>query len=249
MKINVYSTSENADFAAAQRFVEIVKQIKKPKVGLATGTTPIGFYAHLVKFYQQGILSFKNMTTYNLDEYIGLSPDHPQSFSVFMDKHLFSCVDLPLEQRHIPLGNTSDSQLEVKRYNSLVEADSPLDLQLLSIGLNGHIGFNEPGETLSAPAHLVQLSDETRKVNEKSFPSDEVVPSSAITLGLGSIMKSKTIVFIAKGEEKAEILKKAFEGPLTTAVPGSFLQLHPNLEVFLDKDSAKYLTKNINVIT
>lgn len=249
MKINIYPTVEEADYAAALRFVELVKPIQKPKIGLATGTTPIGFYAQLVKFYQEGILSFKDMTTYNLDEYIGLSPNHPQSFAAFMDDHLFSAIDLPVAQRYIPQGDTADSHLEVERYNSLVEEDSPLDIQLLSIGLNGHIGFNEPGETLSTSAHLVHLTDETREVNQKSFPPDQLVPSSAITLGLGAIMKAKMILFIAKGDAKAEILKQAFEGPLTTHVPGSFLQLHPQMEVFLDKDAAKYLTVNINVVT
>ncbi|QUG40687.1 glucosamine-6-phosphate deaminase [Psychrobacillus sp. INOP01] len=249
MKINIYPTAEEADYAAALRFTEIVKSVIKPKIGLATGTTPIGFYAQLVKFYQKGVLSFKDMTTYNLDEYIGLSPDHPQSFAAFMDNHLFSAIDLPAAQRNIPHGDTADSHLEAERYNSLVEGNSPLDLQLMSIGLNGHIGFNEPGETLSTSAHLVHLTEETREVNKKSFTQGEVVPSSAITLGLGAIMKAKRILFLAKGDEKAEILKQAFEGPLTTKVPGSFLQLHPHMEVFLDKDAAKYLTVNINVVT
>lgn len=241
MNLHIFSTEEEVDAAAAEYFISSIRHIPKPKIGLATGNTPIEFYKKLVSHHDEGRISFENMETYNLDEYAGLPPENPNSFAAFMTQHLFSKVDLPLSQRHIPRGDTEDHVAEAKRYNKLVEKASPLDIQLLSVGLNGHIGFNEPGTQLSAPAHVISLTEETRRVNSKSFSSIDKVPSLAITLGLSAILKAKTILFIAKGKEKAKILNDSFYGPVTTQVPGSFLQLHANLEVFLDEEAASQL--------
>ena len=158
-----------------------------------------------------------------------------------MKKHLFSQVDITDGKIHIPNGAASDIEAEAERYEGLLQNAGQLDVQILSIGLNGHIGFNEPGQTLHAETHVVTLTEDTREVNSKVFSSFEEVPKKAITMGLGTMMKAKKIVFIAKGKEKAAILKQAFKGRIDPLIPGSLLQLHPNIEVYLDEAAAEYL--------
>lgn len=241
MKLKVFKNEEALDLAAANSVVEVIKANPEAALGLATGQTPVGLYQKLVQAYQNGQVSFKQVTTYNLDEYEGLAKDHPQSFYYFMKTHLFSKVDLTEGNIHIPDGAASDLETEAERYEALLKEAGQLDVQIMSIGLNGHIGFNEPGHTLKAKTHVVTLAEDTREVNSKAFLSLTEVPKRAITMGLESMMKAKKIVFIAKGEAKAAILKQAFKGPINPLVPGSLLQLHPNIEVYLDEKAAEYL--------
>ncbi|MFJ8244860.1 glucosamine-6-phosphate deaminase [Peribacillus asahii] len=241
MKLAVFKNEEELDLAAAKSMIEVINENPEATLGLATGQTPIGLYQKLVQAYQKGQVTFKQVTTYNIDEYVGLEKEHPQSFYHFMKTHLFSHIDLNEVQIHIPNGTASNLEEETERYESLLMKAGQLDIQILSIGLNGHIGFNEPGNTLHAETHVVTLTEDTRKVNSKSFPSLAEVPKKAITMGLGPMMKAKKIIFIAKGEEKAAILKQAFKGPIDPLVPGSLLQLHPNIEVYLDEKAVKYM--------
>lgn len=241
MKLFIYEDEDELDLAAAKSVVEVINAKPDATMCLATGQTPVGLYHKLVQAYQSGQVSFKQVTTYNIDEYAGLSKDHSQSFYYFMKTHLFSKVDLSEEQIYIPDGVASNLKAEAERYEALLTDVGQFDVQILSIGLNGHIGFNEPGQTLQAEAHMVTLTEDTRQVNSKSFSSLDEVPKQAITMGIGPMMKAKKIVFIAKGEAKAEILKKAFEGPIDPMIPGSLLQLHPNLEVYLEKKAASLL--------
>ncbi|MDQ0271006.1 glucosamine-6-phosphate deaminase [Cytobacillus purgationiresistens] len=243
MKFYFYDSASDTDQGAAKSFIKMTNGIATPKIGLATGNTPVGLYQCLVQAYNQKKISFKTFLTYNLDEYVGLTKDHPQSFAYFMNEHLFNGVDILEGNIHIPQGNVESPHVEAAKYEKLLEDAGALDVQILSIGLNGHIGFNEPGEKLHSKTHVIELTEDTRRVNSKSFPSFEEVPLSAITLGLGTIMKAKKILFIAKGFEKADIIQQAFEGPLTTDVPGSLLQLHPNIEVHLDKEAASKLAR------
>jgi glucosamine-6-phosphate deaminase len=241
MHLNIFESEDKLDGAVANAVVEVIHANPYAKLGLATGQTPIGLYQKLVQAFENQQVSFKQATTYNIDEYVGLGKDHPQSFYSFMNTHLFSRVDISEGQIHFPYGVAMDLEGEAARYEALLKQAGQLDVQILSIGLNGHIGFNEPGHTLHAETHVVTLTEETREVNSKAFPSLIDVPEKAITMGLGPMLKAKKIVFIAKGEAKAAILKRAFKGPIDPMVPGSLLQLHPNLEVYLDVEAAAFL--------
>lgn len=238
MQLKIFQSEEELDLAAAYSVAQVIIEKPHAKIGLATGQTPIGLYEKLFQLFEKGQVSFKQATSYNIDEYVGLDRDHPQSFYSFMKTHLFSNVDFTEGHMHIPNGAAPDLEAEAKRYEDLLNEAGQLDVQILSIGLNGHIGFNEPGSTLQAETHVVTLTQDTRQANSKAFPSPSDVPKQAITMGLGAMMKARKIVFIAKGGAKAAILKQAFKGPIDPLVPGSLLQLHPNLEVYLDAKTA-----------
>lgn len=206
-------------------------------LGLATGSTPVPVYNELIQRFKEGRLSFRRARTFNLDEYVGLSAEHPQSYRSFMDEHLFRHIDLDSDSIRIPNGQAADLQEECLRYDRLLEQAGGVDWQLLGIGHNGHIGFNEPGATLKAGTHVVELSEITRKANARFFSSIDEVPVFAITLGMATILKARHIVLVASGEDKAEIVNAALHGPITTQVPASMLQLHPNVTVVLDAEA------------
>lgn len=216
-----------ADIIAAQI-------ILKPHclLGLATGSSPLGAYANLVERCKQGRLDFSRVRTVNLDEYCGLTPDNPQSYHYFMDANLFSQVNIDKANTHLPDGSAPDMQAECVRYEALVESLGWPDLQLLGIGHNGHIGFNEPAPDFPAQVHTVQLAESTIQANSRLFERIEDVPTMAVTMGVGAIMKARRVLLIA-GADKAEIVEKACHGPVTPQVPASILQLHPNATVIL----------------
>lgn len=201
-------------------------------LGLATGSSPIGTYEELAADYQAGILDFSQVRTVNLDEYCGLTPDNPQSYRYFMDLHLFGKVNVDKANTHLPNGAAPDMQAECARYEALVESLGWPDLQLLGIGHNGHIGFNEPAPDFPAQVHTVQLAESTIKANSRLFEKIEDVPTMAVTMGIGTIMKARKVLLIA-GADKAEIVEKACRGPVTPEVPASILQLHPDATVIL----------------
>ena len=201
-------------------------------LGLATGSSPIGTYEELAADYQAGILDFSQVRTVNLDEYCGLTPDNPQSYRYFMDLHLFGKVNVDKANTHLPNGAAPDMQAECARYEALVESLGWPDLQLLGIGHNGHIGFNEPEDVFHAAVHTVKLAESTIKANSRLFERPEDVPTSAVTMGVGAIMKAKRVLLIA-GADKAEIVERAFHGPVTPQVPASILQLHRDATVIL----------------
>lgn len=206
-------------------------------LGLATGSSPIGTYEELAADYQAGILDFSQVRTVNLDEYCGLTPDNPQSYRYFMDLHLFGKVNVDEANTHLPNGAAPDMQAECARYEALVESLGWPDLQLLGIGHNGHIGFNEPAEDFPTCVHTVQLAQSTIQANSRLFDRVEDVPTQAVTMGIGAIMKAKRVLLIA-GPDKKEIVEKAFRGPVTPQVPASVLQLHRDATVIFAKKDA-----------
>ncbi len=204
-------------------------------LGLATGSTPIGMYSQLVDRYTNNEIDFRYVKTVNLDEYVGLSEDHPQSYRYYMNENLFSKVNLNKENTHLPNGLTKDLSAECVEYETLIADLGGIDLQVLGIGNNGHIGFNEPSDIFEKQTHVVTLTESTRKANARFFNSLEDVPTQAITMGIKSIMKARAILLLATGEGKKEILERALFGSITPDVPASILQMHPNVTVVADK--------------
>lgn len=205
-------------------------------LGLATGSTPLGIYQLLVNWYQKSDLDFSQVRTINLDEYCGVPSDNPQSYRYFMNANLFSKVNIPMENTHLPNGMAEDMAAECRRYDELISGLGGIDLQLLGIGHNGHIGFNEPADEFSKHTSLIRLSDDTIQANSRFFKDAAEVPRSAITMGMRSIMYSKKILLVANGKEKEEILHAAMNGPITPKIPASILQLHPDTTVLFSKE-------------
>lgn len=203
-------------------------------LGLATGSSPLGTYANLVKSCEEGLLDFSKVRTVNLDEYCGLVGSDPQSYRYFMDTNLFNKVNVDKKNTNLPNGAAADMEAECKRYEALVEGLGWPDLQLLGIGQNGHIGFNEPEDTFPTTVHTVKLTESTIKANSRLFDKPEDVPTHAITMGIGAIMKARRVLLIA-GADKAEIVEKAFRGPVTPQVPASILQLHRDATVIFSR--------------
>mgnify|MGYP004499949943 FL=1 len=211
--------------------------IMKPDcvLGLATGSTPIGLYKQLIEWYQKGDLDFSEVRTVNLDEYKGISRENDQSYYYFMHQNLFDHVNIPEGNTHLPDGMALDPEKECDRYNNLIQSMGGVDLQLLGIGHNGHIGFNEPGDSFDKQVHCVNLTESTIEANKRFFASADEVPRQAYTMGIGNILQAKKILIVANGEGKAEIVKKAFFGPVTPQVPASILQLHQDVVLVADE--------------
>ncbi len=212
--------------------------ILKPRsvLGLATGSSPIGTYHQLINWYNKGDLDFSQVTTVNLDEYCGLAADNPQSYRYFMNTNFFDHINIDKNRTHVPNGLNPDMETECHRYDALIESLGGIDLQLLGIGHNGHIGFNEPKGSFEKTTHIVDLKPSTIEANARFFESIDEVPKRAITMGIKSIMNAKKIILIANGQDKKEIVERAFFGPVTPEVPASILQLHPDLTVICNVD-------------
>ncbi|MCX7695364.1 MAG: glucosamine-6-phosphate deaminase [Caloramator sp.] len=217
--------------------------ILKPKsvIGFATGGTPIGMYREIVKMYREGKFTFKDVTTFNLDEYYGLDRENPQSYYFYMMEHLFKHVDIDENNINIPNGRAENIEKECIEYEEKIEKAGGIDLQILGIGKNGHIGFNEPDVKFEAKTHLVRLDEDTIKANSRFFNSIDEVPTKAISMGIKTIMHARKIVLLASGKQKAEIIEKMVNGPITPDVPASILQLHPDVTLILDKEAASQL--------
>ena len=240
--MNIY-TFENEDALSrtgAGMIAGLVTSKPRAKLGLATGSSPLGLYAKLIDMHKDGLVSFAGVTTFNLDEYVGLPADHPESYRSFMNDKFFNHIDIPLENTHVPNGNADDLEEECRTYDRMLDESGPVDLQLLGIGHNGHIGFNEPGSSLVGGTHVAPLLEKTRTANARFFSSIDEVPTHALTMGVASIMKAKQILLIIRGEDKAEIAKRALTGPITTDCPASLLQCHPKVVVLLDKGAGRY---------
>lgn len=242
MNLLTFASGAQLNEVAANIIISQVHTTPRSILGLATGGTPVGIYEEIVRKFQSGAVSFSDVSTFNLDEYANLSIDHPESYHTYMSKHLFSHVDLPAAQSHIPDGNAADLAAECVRYDAMIEQAGYIDLQILGLGHNGHIGFNEPAAELHAGTHVVELAQETRQANARFFASIDEVPTHALTMGVGSIMKAKKIMLVVKGADKADIVARALRGPVTTDCPASLLQLHPNLIVLLDQAAAGKLS-------
>ena len=221
----------------------IANQIKaKPDsvLGLATGSTPLGLYKELIRLHLNGDIDFSNVTTFNLDEYVGLSNDHPQSYSAFMHDNLFSKINIKKENVHIPNGNHPNDK-ECERYESLIKSCGGIDLQILGIGSDGHIAFNEPSSSLGSRTRIKTLTQETVRDNARFFDNITDVPKFAVTMGVGTIMEAKRILLLASGSAKAKAITKAIEGPISSMCSASAIQIHPKTVVMVDDDAAKEL--------
>ncbi|MGF7186783.1 glucosamine-6-phosphate deaminase [Desulfitispora alkaliphila] len=217
--------------------------ILKPKsvLGLATGSTPIGTYNELIHMYKNGIINFSGITTFNLDEYYGLNVNDKQSYHYFMEQHLFNNIDIKKENIHIPNGKANNMDVECQQYENSIKEAGGIDLQLLGIGQNGHIGFNEPNEKFEALTHLVNLDTDTIEANARFFDSIDKVPTQAISMGIKTIMQSNKILLLASGENKAEAVYKMIKGNITPELPASVLQLHSDVVVIVDEAAATLL--------
>lgn len=235
--MRIIRTKDYDDMSRKAANIIAAQIITKPDcvLGLATGSTPIGTYARLVKQYQEGDLDFSQVTSVNLDEYKGLTKDNDQSYYYFMNDNLFSKVNIDTKRTFLPDGTEADSEKACAEYNQIIASVGGVDLQLLGLGHNGHIGFNEPGTTFEAQTHCVDLTESTIQANKRFFASIEDVPRQAYTMGIGTIMLAKKILIVVSGMDKAAIVKKAFFGAITPEVPASVLQLHRDVTVVADE--------------
>ncbi len=237
MKIIIGTEQEIAQ-KAAQRYVELLAKKPNAVLGYATGSTPLGLYAELVRLNKAGALDYKDVTTFNLDEYAGLDGTHDQSYRYFMNTNLFNHLNIDLERTHVPSGLDIAAAAD---YDKQIEAAGGIDLQLLGIGNNGHIGFNEPNTPFGSRTHLVDLTESTREANKRFFASIDDVPTQAVTMGVRTVMNARSVILLAIGKAKAEIIRQTLLGPVTEAVPASVLQLHPDCEIYLDHEAASLL--------
>ena len=217
--------------------------IMKPDcvLGLATGSTPIGTYKQLIEWYEKGDLDFGDVTTVNLDEYRGLPRENDQSYFYFMNHNLFDYVNINPERTHLPNGMNPDADEECKRYEEVIRSTGGVDLQLLGLGHNGHIGFNEPDDHFEAGTHCVELTEATIQANKRFFASEADVPRKAYSMGTGNIMSAKTVLLVANGKNKAKALAAAIKGPVTPQCPASILQFHPNAIIVADEEALSEL--------
>ena len=241
MDVRIFKSAQEAAQAGANLIEEVVLGKDQPILGLATGSTPIPMYQALIQKYEAGTLSFKNVRTFNLDEYIGLDGAHDQSYRYFMNTQLFDHVDIDHANTHVPSGIGADHAADAKAYDEAIEAAGGTDIQVLGIGNNGHIGFNEPAEVFIKGTHIVDLTDSTIDANTRFFASRDEVPRQAITMGMGAIMSARKVLLLAFGPAKAQAIRDTLCGDIDPRVPASILQLHPNVVVLLDEDAASLL--------
>ena len=241
VNIIVCSSYDEMSRAAADVIEQQVAANPESVLGLATGSTPIGLYAELVRDVKAGKLDLSQVTTFNLDEYRGLAGDHPQSYRYFMDENLFGPIGFDHSRTHLPDGSNPDAAAECDAYERAIEAAGGIDLQLLGIGHNGHIGFNEPADEFPPATHVVALTESTINANSRLFDSADEVPREAYTMGIGTIMRARKLLLAANGADKAEIVAAALRGPVTPEVPASILQQHDDLTVVLDEAAASCL--------
>jgi glucosamine-6-phosphate deaminase len=242
VKITVLESSDAVAVALAQRVAATLRAKPEAVLGLASGRTPVDGYAELMRLHAAGETDWSHASTFNLDEFAGIDARHPGSFRTFMERHLFGGVNLHPERIHFLNGTAPDLNAECERYEAAIAAAGGIDLQLLGIGSNGHIGFNEPGDDLPVRTHRVRLMDSTRRDNAMLFDSDPSrVPVEALSMGIGTILHARRIVLVATGEKKAECIRQATDGRLTARVPASMLQVHTDVELLLDRDAASLI--------
>ena len=235
--MKIYKAKDYKDMSRKAANIISAQVIMKPNcvLGLATGSTPIGTYDQLVEWYNKGDLDFSEVTTVNLDEYKGLPRTNDQSYYYFMHQHLFDRVNINPEQTNVPNGMEPDAEKECGRYEELIRSVGGVDLQLLGLGHNGHIGFNEPGVAFEKETHCVDLTESTIEANKRFFESADDVPKQAYTMGIKTIMQAKKILIVVNGEGKADIVERAFFGPVTPEVPASILQMHNDVTLVGDE--------------
>ena len=233
-------TKEEIYESIKEEIRSLLRKKNNAVLGLATGSSPIGVYDALIKSYQEGDIDFSNVTTFNLDEYVGISEDHPQSYHYFMNEHLFKHVNLIKSKTHVPSTN-KESPDYFEHYDELIKDHGGIDLQILGIGSNGHIAFNEPGTSFDSLTHEVSLKESTIKDNSRFFNSIDEVPTKAVSMGLKSIMNAKHIVIIITGSNKANALKRLMSKEVNNDLPASILVKHPSVTIYADKEAASLL--------
>ena len=239
MEFHVYESARAACEAAGVLLAAQITRKGDSVLGLATGSTPIPAYEMLVQWYGRGVIDFDRVRTFNLDEYVGIDEKNPMSYHAFMQEHLFSKVNLRPENAHLPSGHSlSDAQA----YDRAIHEAGGIDIQLLGIGRNGHIGFNEPADEFTYGTHVVTLAQSTIEVNARFFASADDVPRQAISMGIGNIMAARCVVLVATGENKAQAVYDTIRGPITPRVPASILQLHPCCVILSDREAAALMT-------
>lgn len=242
MRVIVVKTPEEVGREAAAIVAEGIRAKPHYVLGLATGSTPIPLYQELIRLHKDEGLDFSTVITFNLDEYIGLPPTHEQSYRCFMDTQLFNHVNISKKNTHVPDGMTDDLEAHCMAYEATIGDVGGIDCQVLGIGGNGHIGFNEPGSSLASRTRVVELTEKTVRDNSRFFDSVDEVPRRAVTMGIGTILDSQKLILLATGAKKAEAVAAALEGPVTAKVPASALQLHPDVTFVLTEDAASRLT-------
>ena len=243
MKVIITENYEEMSKKAAEIMIELVKNNPNAILGLATGSSPIGMYKAMIEDCANGGASYKNVSTVNLDEYAGLTADHDQSYAYFMRTNLFDHIDIDQKNTNLPCGSAKDAQAECDRYNALLE-NMKQDVQVLGLGSNGHIGFNEPADAFSYGTHVVELAQSTIEANSRFFATADDVPKYAFTMGIGAIMKAKRVLLVCNGAGKAQAVKDCFFGPIKPQAPGSILQLHPDFTLVAD-EAALELVKDL----
>lgn len=235
--MRIYRAKDYKDMSRKAANIISAQIIMKPNcvLGLATGSSPIGTYKQLIDWYNKGDLDFAEVKTINLDEYKGLTRDNVQSYAYFMNENLFKHVNIDIHNTHLPNGMAADDEEECRRYNSIIHSMGGIDLQLLGLGHNGHIGFNEPDEAFEKETHLIALTQSTIDANSRLFDNPKDVPRYAYTMGIKTIMQAKKILVVVSGEDKSEIVAKAFFGPVTPEVPASILQMHNDVTIVGDE--------------
>lgn len=235
--MNVIQAKDYMDMSRKAANIISAQIIMKPNcvLGLATGSSPLQTYKQLIEWYKKGDLDFSKVSSVNLDEYRGLSPENDQSYHYFMKTNFFDHININQENTYVPDGTEPDTQKACAKHNQIIKELGGIDLQLLGLGLNGHIGFNEPGASFEKETHCVDLTESTIQANSRFFASIEEVPTQAYTMGIKSIMMAKKILIIVSGKEKADIVAKAFLGPVTPMVPASILQMHPDVTLVADE--------------
>ncbi|MEK4145942.1 MULTISPECIES: glucosamine-6-phosphate deaminase [Robertmurraya] len=232
IKVNDYQAMSER---ACSIMIETINRIKNPVLGLATGSTPEGLYQKIIEKFNEGKVSFQDVTTFNLDEYVGLDREDVNSYYRYMKEKLFNHVDIKLERVHLPNGAAADLEAECQRYEKQIRQAGKIDLQILGMGINGHIGFNEPGTPFSSRTHVVELEASTREANSRFFPTLDDVPTQALTMGIATIMESKEILLLVSGEQKAEAIARLTDGDISEDFPASILRNHPNVTVIVDE--------------
>jgi glucosamine-6-phosphate deaminase len=245
MEVIIQPSAERAADLAAQMIGRELCASPRLVLGLATGCTMDAVYARLIQMHREEKLDFSSCRTFNLDEYVGLSGGHPNSYRYYMNHHLFLQVNINMQNTHLPDGMAANPDAECEKYERLIEECGGIDLQLLGIGQNGHIGFNEPLSAFDSRTHKQALSPVTREQNAMLFPKPDEVPYSAITMGMGTILDCRRCILLATGEEKADIISRAIEGPVTTSIPASALQLYLKCTVILDQQAGSKLGRAI----
>lgn len=241
MRIIIAENYDEMSKRAADIIASQVRIDKHSVIGLATGSTPTGAYRELVRQHKEEGLNFSNVDTFNLDEYLGLAACHPQSYRYFMNEHLLNHININPKRTHVPNGMAKNPEKECMEYDIMIEGVGGIDLQLLGMGSNGHIGFNEPNISFVAPTNVISLTEATIQANSRFFTSSDQVPKKALTMGFRAIMQAKRVIFVVSGKAKSAMVRQALQGPVTPQVPASILQLHQDLIVVLDKEAASML--------